>query len=139
MWLCLSVCLSDCLCLTVYLTDCLTACLSFCPCVYAGVTDHAATAAAMATDVRPQDNRGFTDTNTAQKLTEGDIIKMKNDGRGGQAIIQVCPYEIFHFQNTNTLHLTCSFWWECVYNVTRQFYISLKNAAAAAVTCCHNC
>lgn len=44
----------------------------------------------MATDVRPQDNRGFTDTNTAQKLTEGDIIKMKNDGRGGQAIIQVC-------------------------------------------------
>ncbi|CAN0059085.1 unnamed protein product [Pylaiella littoralis] len=53
-----------------------------------GVMDQVATAAAMATDVRPQDNRGFTDTNTAQKLTEGDIIKMKNDGRGGQAIIQ---------------------------------------------------
>lgn len=46
-------------------------------------------AAAMATDVRPQDNRGFTDTNTAQKLTEGDILQMKNDGKGGRAIIQV--------------------------------------------------
>lgn len=47
------------------------------------------TAAAMATDVRPHDNRGFTDTNTAQKLTEGDILQMKNDGKGGRAIIQV--------------------------------------------------
>ena len=43
----------------------------------------------MATDVRPHDNRGFTDTNTAQKLTEGDILQMKNDGKGGRAIIQV--------------------------------------------------
>lgn len=42
----------------------------------------------MATDVRPQDNRHFTDTNTAQKLTEDDIRQMKEDGKGGQAIIQ---------------------------------------------------
>lgn len=56
-----------------------------------GVAEQAA-AAALATDVRPQDNRGFTDTNTAQKLTEDDIAKMKNDGRGGQAIIQVCEH-----------------------------------------------
>lgn len=47
------------------------------------------TAATLATSPRPQDNRGFTDTNTAQKLTEGDILKMKNDGKGGRAIIQV--------------------------------------------------
>ncbi|CBN75132.1 conserved unknown protein [Ectocarpus siliculosus] len=46
------------------------------------------TAAALASDVRPQDNRGFTDTNTAQKLTEEDIHKMKNEGKGGRAIIQ---------------------------------------------------
>eukprot|EP00752_Nemacystus_decipiens_P006914 g6208.t1 len=52
-----------------------------------GVAEQA-TAPALATDVRPQDNRGFTDTNTAQKLTEEDIAKMKNDGKGGQAIIQ---------------------------------------------------
>lgn len=43
---------------------------------------------AMSTEVRPQDNRGFTDTNTAQKLTEEDIRKMKSDGKGGRAIIQ---------------------------------------------------
>lgn len=45
-------------------------------------------ASAMLTDVRPLDNRDFADTNTAQKLTEGDIRKMKNSGKGGQAIIQ---------------------------------------------------
>lgn len=56
--------------------------------VRSGVAEQA-TAAAVATDTRPQDNRGFTDTNTAQKLTEEDILKMKNDGKGGQAIIQV--------------------------------------------------
>ena len=46
-------------------------------------------AVATAGDARPQDNRGFTDTNTAQKLTEEDILKMKTDGKGGQAIIEV--------------------------------------------------
>ncbi|CAM9948185.1 unnamed protein product [Ascophyllum nodosum] len=46
------------------------------------------TAATLAAGTRPQDNRGFTDTNTAQKMTEGDILKMKNDGKGGRAIIQ---------------------------------------------------
>lgn len=60
-----------------------------CGVVSLGVAEQAA-APASATDVRPQDNRGFTDTNTAQKLTEGDIAQMKNDGKGGQAIIQVC-------------------------------------------------
>ncbi|CAN0342587.1 unnamed protein product, partial [Hapterophycus canaliculatus] len=44
-------------------------------------------ASVSATDTRLQDNRGFTDTNTAQKLSEGDILQMKNDGKGGRAII----------------------------------------------------
>lgn len=63
-------------------------------CDQTGVAEQA-TAAALATDARPQDNRGFTDTNTAQKLTEEDIVKMKTDGRGGQAIIQVCRFACY--------------------------------------------
>jgi hypothetical protein len=35
------------------------------------------------------DNRDYTDTNTAQKLTQEDVAALKAEGKTGQAIIQV--------------------------------------------------
>lgn len=66
-------------------------------------------ALAMSTEVRPQDNRGFSDTNTAQRLTEGDIRKMKSDGKGGQAIIQARG-RLFAFCNDGDDNECASFW-----------------------------
>jgi len=40
-------------------------------------------------DGSAMDNRDYSDTNTAQKLTHEDLAALKAEGKTGQAIIQV--------------------------------------------------